>query len=70
MRSADSLGADLLRWAKERGVETLVAVIKNPDAMDVVAVRVGDACWSVGALKLIEQEVIDNWVTIKGGDNG
>lgn len=69
MASTRTLGESLHRWADKHGVETFVAVVKNPDDTEVVAVRRGDACWQVGALKLIDQEVVDNWIEIQGEED-
>lgn len=47
------------------GIETAVVVFRDPDSHAVMTIRRGDPCWLSGALRMIEQEVTDNWVTVK-----
>lgn len=49
----------------ELGIHTAVVVFRDPDSESCVSLRRGDACWLSGALRMVEQEVTDNWVTVK-----
>lgn len=60
-KSAKALSKELDRLH----IHTASLVFRDPDSEAVVSMRRGDPCWLSGALRMAEQEVTDNWVTIK-----
>lgn len=69
MSAADALGTKLLRWCKEHGVDTVVAVLRDPDSSDVVCVKRGDRIWQMGAMLGLQEEAVHNWIVVEPKDD-
>lgn len=56
---------DLSRRLDELDISTAAIVFRDPDSESIVSMRRGDSCWLSGALRMVEQEVTDNWVVVR-----
>lgn len=65
MNKASKLAQAIDNKLEALGIRTATVVFRDPDSESVVSIRRGDPCWLSGALRMVEQEVTDNWVTVR-----